>query len=779
MGTEEKPPRDILPAHNDCAASTCTLSAALYKELVESSQDLIWQCDVEGRYIFLNRAWEKSLGYQVKEMLGRRLTDFVSTERAEQDASTFSMLLCEGSLRDYETPLLHRDGHEVWLSFNATTVKNSDGQILGTSGLAYDISARKLAETELKESRQRYREMVLRSPMGMHFYDLIDDRLVFSDFNPAADRLLGVSNAQFVGKTIEDAFPPLAATEIPMRYRAAAADGTPWSTEQVVYHDEQIEGAFEVYAFQISHNKMVAVFLEITDRKRAEEALKNEKERVTVTLGSIGDGVIATDVSGHITLMNKVAENMTGWTIQEAAGRPLKAVFNIINESTRVPSQNPVERVLRTLSIVEIENHTVLIAKDGTERLIADSGAPIFDSKCKIIGVVLVFRDVTEKTKLNETVRRAQKLESLGVLAGGIAHDFNNLLGGIFGYIDLARDMSQDPNIRDYLEKAFFTMDRARALTDQLLTFSKGGRPILKTLDPSPIIARAAKFMLTGTDVSLTCDFAPDLKRCRIDENQFGQVIDNIVINAKQAMPQGGRISIKAENVILTEGDHRVPSPGEYVRISFKDTGCGIPKEILPNIFDPFFTTKQMGSGLGLSTCYSIIQQHGGAVDAESLPGVGSTFILYLPAIAGDEDVPATGTAVVLPTPKGRILIMDDEDYIREVLGDMLLSLGFQVKAVDCGERAVEAMREETVDDRYIAAILDLTVPGKMGGKKASERLLEIRPDLPIFLSSGYSDDPVIATPASFGFSGSFIKPYRKQHLAATLLEFFSTHPSK
>jgi PAS domain S-box-containing protein len=629
---------------------------------------------------------------------------------------------------------------------------------------------------ELAESRHRYREMVMRSPMGMHFYDLIDDRLIFSDYNPAADRLLGVANAQFVGKTIEEAFPPLVRTEVPSRYRAAAESGIPWYTEQISYADNQIVGAFEVHAFQISKGKMVAVFAEITDRKRAEAALRTEKERVSVTLRSIGDGVIAADVEGRVTLMNKAAESMTGWTLEEAVGRPMKDVFLIINEITRQPSENPVEKVLRTLKTVEIANHTVLISRDKTERQIADCGAPIFDNENHIEGVVLVFRDVTEKSRMAAAEQRAERLESLGILAGGIAHDFNNLLGGIFGYIDLAMDMSREPSVRDHLSKAFSTMERARALTQQLLTFSKGGMPILKTAKLGPIIERAARFVLSGTNLKLVCRFPMDLRECLVDENQIAQVIDNIVINAKQAMPTGGEVTISAENRRAGIGEHPSLTEGDYVKITIADTGSGIPREILPRVFDPFFTTKTMGSGLGLATCYSIIQKHGGALDVESEPGAGAQFHIFLPAATIDEYSNQTEGTLLSSQMSGRVLVMDDEDYIREVLSSVLRGMGLTPVAVNSGEDAVEALLKEDKDDPYIAAVLDLTVPGKMGGKEAGLLMHQIRKDLPIFVSSGYSENPVIADPGKYGFTGRLIKPYRKRDVEENLRKIFQ-HP--
>ena len=291
----------------------------------------------------------------------------------------------------------------------------------------------------------------------------------------------------------------------------------------------------------------------IGELQQALAEIAAQKERLAVTLRSIGDGVITTDTSGNIVIMNKVAEDLTGWKLDEALGKPLATVFNIINENTRKPHENPVAKVLSSGQIVELANHTLLISRDGTERIIADSGAPIKDKDNKTIGVVLVFRDMTEKQQLQDSMQRAQKLESLGVLSGGIAHDFNNLMGGIFGYIDLAIAKSTEEEVIQRLSKAMNAIERARSLTGQLLTFAKGGAPIQKIAHLFPFVEETAKFALSGANVSCNFGVSQDLWACNFDKNQIGQVIDNLIINAQQAMPVGGTIEMSARNISLAE----------------------------------------------------------------------------------------------------------------------------------------------------------------------------------------------------------------------------------
>ena len=264
------------------------------------------------------------------------------------------------------------------------------------------------------------------------------------------------------------------------------------------------------------------------------------------------------------------------------AGRPLPEVFHLVNEDTRVRCENPFEKVLETGSAVELADRTILIARDGREFVLADSGAPIKDNDGRIVGVVLVFRDFTESRKLQSAVQRAEKLESIGVLAAGIAHDFNNLLGGIFGYIELANEDSKDKEVSQSLEKALASINRARGLTQQLLTFAKGGAPRRKIGRLFPFVQETAQFALSGSNVSCVAEVSPDLWACDFDQNQIGQVIDNLVLNARQATPLGGTIRLGARNVALNENEHPTLPTGNYVVLEVSDAGIGIPRALVP-----------------------------------------------------------------------------------------------------------------------------------------------------------------------------------------------------
>jgi PAS domain S-box-containing protein len=394
--------------------------------------------------------------------------------------------------------------------------------------------------------------------------------------------------------------------------------------------------------------------------------------------------------------------------------------------------------------------------------------APLTDKQGKVIGTTGYSRDITERKRMQEELQKAQKLESLGVLAGGIAHDFNNLLAGIFGYIDLARGASKDAKAIGYLDTTIASINRARALTQQLLTFAKGGAPVQKITPLIPFIQETAQFALSGSNISCGFELAGSLWPCNIDKNQIGQVIDNIVINAQQAMPGGGSIEITAQNIVRGEKEHPPLPKGKYVKVSIKDSGIGIAREMMPRIFDPFYTTKTKGHGLGLATCYSIINRHGGAIDVESELGKGSTFHVYLPASM--ESVVASEPAVVSHTGGGTIIVMDDEEVLRNAIRKMLETMGYSVVCKNDGREVLDFFAKETKANRAVAAmILDLTVPGGCGGKETVAQIRKSNGEIPVFVASGYTDDPIMRNPAAYGFTASLCKPFTMAELSDML----------
>ena len=510
--------------------------------------------------------------------------------------------------------------------------------------------------------------------------------------------------------------------------------------------------------------------LEIAEREHAEKGLAEEKERLAVTLRCIGDGVISTDMNGTVVMMNQVAEQLTGWPNDEAVGRPLDRIFRLVDETTREGIEQPAVRVLATGEAIHSLTPALLVARYGVERVVADSAAPIRQRSGAIIGAVLVFRDITEKRRLESEILKASRLESLGILAGGIAHDFNNILMGILGNISIARLRSRaDAELAERLDEAEKASLRARDLTQQLLTFSRGGVPVKKSAAIGDLLREWAAFATRGSKARCEFAIAPGLWPVEIDTNQIGQVIDNLVINAAQAMPAGGIIGLRADNEVV-EDDRLFPRPrGRYVRIDVVDQGIGIPPEDLPKIFDPFFTTKPQGTGLGLTTSYSIVSKHDGLLTVESQPGAGTAFHLYLPASRRAAEA-APETAPAPPRGRGRILVMDDDEMIRQVLGQMLTGLGYQPEFARDGGEALERFQRARGEGRpHDAVIMDLTIPGGMGGRETIQKLRAIDPGVKAIVSSGYCNDPVIADYRRHGFAAILVKPYQRDELVRVL----------
>ncbi|MCL4240539.1 MAG: PAS domain S-box protein [Dehalococcoidia bacterium] len=504
-------------------------------------------------------------------------------------------------------------------------------------------------------------------------------------------------------------------------------------------------------------------------RRRAEQALTRERNRLEVTLRSIADGVITTDAEGLVEMLNPVAEELTGWPEHEARGQGLLDVFHIVNEHTREVCENPVDRVISSGQPVELANHTVLVARHGKEHVIGDSAAPIRGDSGEMAGVVLVFRDETANKRLERELQRANKLESLGVLAGGIAHDFNNALTGIIAHIGLAKlDLPDETETHQMLSEAEQACRRATSLTRQLLTFSRGGAPIRKPVPLEQLVRETATFAVTGSASRCAFDFEPGLAMAEIDEGQIGQVIHNLVLNASQAMPDGGLITVSARTAEAPTA-HDPPPPPEhrrYVRISVRDTGPGVPAELADRLFDPYFTTKERGSGLGLAVAYAVAQNHDGKLVVESRPGEGATFHLYLPAAETEAEVTSDrGQSARSRT--ADILFMDDEETIRRGMSEVLTRLGHSITLAADGEEAVRLYQQRLASGRkFDVVILDLTVPGGVGGYEAMARLRQLDPGIRAIASSGYSDNPVMARAAELGFAGILPKPYTPSELS-------------
>ena len=508
--------------------------------------------------------------------------------------------------------------------------------------------------------------------------------------------------------------------------------------------------------------KVMGINVDITERKRMEEEnLASERELLRVTLNSLAEGVIATDNVGRVIFFNDAAEKLTGYSEAEALGKPIRKILYLLNDRT----SEPITQLEPGVSY----SNTVLVNTDLREIPVFVESSPIKLQNGKRIGTVTIILDISEQRQAERELLKTEKLESLGVLAAGIAHDFNNILAAIISNIQLAAfyfDRNEDirPSLREIVEIAH----KATGLSKQLLTFAKGGAPIKKNATLIGLIKDTTEFVLSGSKIKAHYQIAEQLWAVPIDEGQISQVIHNLVINAKQAMPNGGIIEIIAENVEISPGNRL--KPGKYVKLTIKDQGIGISSEIIDKIFDPFFTTKETGNGLGLATAISIIHQHDGEIEVESQVGKGSSFMLYLPATTSA--IPTVETVRERATARvdGRILLMDDEFNIRTAVGSLLQSYGYEIVLAGDGQETIDTFTRACQEGRpFDVVVLDLTIPGGMGGLEVIDHLRRIDPEIKAIVSSGYADDPIMAEYKKYGFSGVVSKPYKIDELLQVL----------
>lgn len=504
-------------------------------------------------------------------------------------------------------------------------------------------------------------------------------------------------------------------------------------------------------------------FSDVSDRKAARDENEEAQALLSSVFNTVPDILGIQDTRYGVIRYNEAGYRFLGVSPENVKG---KKCYNLIGRDEPC-EQCANSETYRTKKPAKLEKY---LEQQGVWMDVRSY--PMLDNEGNLKGIIEHLRDITLQKSAEAELQKTEKLESLARLAGGIAHDFNNLLGGIYGYVEMARTASSNPELNGYLDATLQTMNRAKSLTQQLLTFAKGGAPVRKTSSLEDFLREATAFVSSGSNVLCVLDIADGLWPCAYDASQMGQVIYNIVINAQQAMPMGGTIKISADNAAIMAGEVRALSAGRYIRISVKDKGVGISSELLGRIFDPFFTTKQKGSGLGLATSYSIVDQHGGCIKVESEPGEGSTFHIFLPA--SELNAAAADDRVAAPVEgAGRILVMDDEEMVRDTIGAMLQYHGYDVVLAADGSEALRLFDESRQHEMPFAAmILDLTIPGGKGGK---ETIVEIRkkdPDIPVFVSSGYADDAIVSRPREYGFTDSIAKPFTRKALIEILCKY-------
>jgi PAS domain S-box-containing protein len=524
------------------------------------------------------------------------------------------------------------------------------------------------------------------------------------------------------------------------------------------------KNAFDEEELQLLEIVSQQIRAAIGNAKQA-DALRESEARHRTIVEQTYDMTLECDALGIIQYANPQHKDVLGYDPEELVGTNCML---LVHEEDRERVMADFQRGLQSNEVV----HTTTYRskhKNGEIRWLESTGKAFKTAGGQIHGVISS-RDVTENKKMEEELLKSQKLESLSILAGGIAHDFNNILTIILGNVNIART-KLNPQDKSYerLAEAEKAIRTATGLTRQLLTFSRDNAPIKKTVAIDKLLTDSTLFALRGTNIECVFYIEKDLLPAEIDEGQINQVINNLIMNARHAMPDGGLIEVSAKNILIEERNILNLPKGEYVGISVKDSGVGIPEEHLQKIFDPFFTTKKEGSGLGLASSFSIIKQHNGHIKVDSELGKGTTFTIYLPA-ASKSSRTTEHEEKVVKKGRGTILIMDDDVQIREILGEMLTELGYNpIFAKDCSE-AVNLYKDSLESgEKIVAVILDLTIPGDIGGNGTLKKLFDINPDIKAIVSSGYSKDGVIADYETHGFKAYLPKPYTMTQLSEVL----------
>jgi PAS domain S-box-containing protein len=780
-----------------------------FRRLFEDAVEGIYEIVPGGGFRLANPALARILGHASAAELMSLSADQVAKcyARPGRREEFLALLGQQNQVTNFESEVVRPDGTLIWVSENVRAVRNGAGGLLYVQGLVADVTARKRAEVAMRESESRYRRLFENSPIGFvecdcrpaiewmeglraqgvtdlvawaetHAEEMAREmrRLSIVGMNAAALRLAGAKSAEEAMASIS---------------RILLPDG--WKLCQETFmavwqgrHD--FEGEMTLMALDGSRHHVHAhwcvpmvdgkpfyertpiALLDLTQTMAAERELAAERERLAVTLSAMAEGVVTTDGNDVVRFINKAACMITGWTATSAIGRRIDEVCTLRHEKTGAAVLPPVATALAAGHVVNLPPQTVLLRRVGGRGFVEGCCAPIRDAGGRSTGTVLVLRDVTERSRLESELQRASKLEAVGILAGGIAHDFNNILAVVMGNLTLAQlDAGTGAAALRWLKEAERGALRARDLTQQLLTFAKGGDPVRTAVLLPEIVREAAKFALHGSTVRGEFDIANDLWAAEVDGGQIGQVVQNLVINATQAMPGGGTMRISLCNEELYEDAPAPLAAGRYLKLSLADSGTGIRPEHLARIFEPYFTTKEQGSGLGLATVYSIIRKHQGHVTVESEMGKGTTFNLWLPAA---KQAPAAAAVSRSPFEllQGRILFMDDEEPIREMVNVLLGRLGLTVKTVaDGSELLNEYVAARKNGQPYDLVMMDLTVPGAMGGREAMQELRKLDPAVRAIVSSGYSGDPVLANFREHGFCGIVPKPFRVTDLTKVL----------
>lgn len=747
-----------------------------YRLLHNGMIDGFARTTMTGEIVEFNEAFRKMLGYSSEQITKLTYRDITPEKWLSYESEIIcSEVLPLGFSQVYEKEYIRSDGSVFPVELRIYLTKNEAGDNEGMWGIVRDISDRKRAENDRIRIQQQLLATLDQTPAGIMIVDApdISIRLV----NQAAARILfgrqldpGIRFSSLAERYSWTFFTKdgieIPGDETPI-YLAIRHGKTVSSEELRVVRQDGSESWILVNAAPIRDEtgriiEGISVFLDITELKQSEEAYLASELKYSETIEMLPLGIYECDMTGRITFANRQAFSYFGMTDDDF--RRGTSIFDVIIPEQAQKARVMMQKHLRNEPIGDFQ-YTGL-RKDGTTFPLEIHSSLIW-SKNSPAGMRGVLYDLSSRKAMEEELFKANKLESVGVLAGGIAHDFNNILTAMLGNISLSKmNIERTHPVFDLLNDAEKAGFRAKDLTQQLLTFSRGGSPVKESMLLPVIIRDSAEFVLRGSVSKCSYSFPSDLWPIHADKGQISQVIQNLIINANQAMPKGGTIAVTAFNREIGRGENPNLSEGRYVGIAIKDSGVGIPQTLLQNIFDPYFTTKQTGSGLGLSICYSIIRNHGGLITVESEVGKGTMFTVLLPAADSMADEENRENEQLQLHGSGRILVMDDDTMIHDLLNSLLTAFGYTVDFAHDGDQALTMYDSAEAEHRpFSLVIMDLTIPGRMGGRETIKLLKEKYPSAKAIVSSGYSNDPVMTQFSDYGFSGILPKPFTVEDL--------------
>ncbi|MBN2190630.1 MAG: PAS domain S-box protein [Candidatus Aureabacteria bacterium] len=807
---------DIVAIYNDItdkkvAEERLRNSESRFTDLWENAPVAYHLLDEKGIILAVNRTEANMLGYSPEEMIGRSIFDFVLDEQKKDAKARFRKKITGHKIPKSENRVyVKKNGSRIYviiddvLEYDAAT-----GNICGMRSTMVDVTGQrykseqfiKFQETILKLGKIDFSDIsaALEKITEMDAHALKTDRVSIWFFNDEHTEII-CENLFLSAKAVHEKGKKLTIDKYPRyfesleknrciaAYDAAnderTAEFSGYLKEHgiksmmdvavrlhgklvgIICHEHagrKRKWTIEEQNFVSSISDYMSLALETIYRREAEDALRESQIQYRSTINSLTDALHVVDGNLSVLLANNT---MASWNKRfglktDMVGRNLLEIYPFLSE-----------KVIEQYKKVFKEGKPVITEEKnlfGTETIVTETWKIPIIEKGQVRKVITVLKDITDQRKLQDELLKAQKLESIGVLAGGMAHDFNNILTAILGNISLAKIQSDTGGkLYEFLDEAEKASLSAKKITQQFLTFSKGGKPIRKLVSLSGLIKDAISLSVRGSNVKCDRRISKDLWPVKIDEGQISQVISNIVINAEQAMPDGGKIRVTAENIVLKENELPNLKKGKYAKIMISDKGTGIKEEYITKVFDPYFTTKQKGLGLGLATSYSIVRNHDGLITVESKPGQGSAFTVYLPAVSGVGKKHSSKNRIYKS--KGRVLFMDDEDGVRRIAKRMLEYIGYNVDLARDGTEALKKYkRAMSSGQKFDAVIMDLTIPGGMSGKEAVKHLKKIDSGAKVIVTSGYSFDPVMANFRKFGFEDYLIKPFKLHDLSKIL----------